>query len=240
MFKVCVVLPCYNVKDQIYVVYNKLKKLKIHKLIFVDDCCPQKSVKYLSSKIQKKDKSTHFIFLKKNTGVGGATLRGFEEARKKKYDIVVKFDGDNQHSVSDLKKIINRLNKKNIYFCKGFRSFTKKNSKTRMPIIRTIGAIILTYITRFITQNYKLQDVTNGLFGLKTFILKKLKIKKIKKNYFFEQDIIFYTLLNKINIDQIKTKVFYRNEKSNLNIFKIIIPFIFYHLGNIFIKIFNK
>jgi dolichol-phosphate mannosyltransferase len=240
MLKVCVVLPCYNVKNQIYEVYNKLKNLKIDKLIFVDDCCPQKSVKYLNSKIKKKNKNVHFIFLKKNAGVGGATLRGFEEARKKKYDIVVKFDSDNQHYVNDLKKIINRLKKKNVYFCKGFRFFYEKNFKIGAPIIRIIGTIVLTYITRLITQNYQLKDVTNGLFGIKTCILDRLNVKKIKKNYFFEQDIIFYTLLNKIDIDQIKTKVFYGSEKSSLNILKIIIPFIFYHLKNITIKIFNK
>ena len=47
--KVCVILPCYKVKHKIYQVYKKLIRIKIDKLIFVDDCCPENSVKYLQN-----------------------------------------------------------------------------------------------------------------------------------------------------------------------------------------------
>ena len=80
--KVCVILPCYRVKNKILTVYKKLSKLKIECLIFVDDKCPQNSVFFLKSKI-KKNKNIEFIFLKKNLGVGGATLAGFNLAMKK-------------------------------------------------------------------------------------------------------------------------------------------------------------
>ena len=232
---VCVVLPCFKVKNKIYLVYKKLIKLKIDKLIFVDDQCPQMSVKYLSDKINHKNKKKiQFLYLKKNLGVGGATLVGFKLALKQGYDIVIKFDSDNQHFTYDLKKIIKKLMMKNVLFCKGYRCLDiKRTIKSRMPLLRIFGAIVLTYITRVITQNYKLRDVTNGLLGLKTKTLKNIKINKIKKNYFFEQDLIFHLCLKKIKIEQIETKVLYANEKSNLNIHKILIPFIIYHLQNI-------
>ena len=73
--KICIVLPCFKVKNNILKVYNKLKKIKVDCLIFVDDNCPQKSVNFLKSKI-KKDKNVKFLFLKKKLGVGGATLKG--------------------------------------------------------------------------------------------------------------------------------------------------------------------
>ena len=56
--------------------YKKLIKTKIDCFIFVDDKCPDRSVTYLKSKI-KKNKKVQYIFLKKNCGVGGATLKGF-------------------------------------------------------------------------------------------------------------------------------------------------------------------
>src|SRR5687768_8935907 len=37
-----------------------------------------------------------------NLGAGGATLTGFEAARKLKADLVVTMDGDGQHSADDL------------------------------------------------------------------------------------------------------------------------------------------
>ena len=239
--KICIVLPCFKVKKQILSVYDNLKKLKIDKIIFVDDFCPQKSVKYLFSQIPNKEKNKiHCIYNRENTGVGGATLKGFNEAKKQGYDIVVKFDADNQHSIQDLVKIINRLKKRKIFYCKGYRPFLlNKNSYKNMPKIRIFGTLVLTYITRLITQNYQLKDVTNGLFGLKTIILNKLDTSNIKKNYFFEQDMIFHTCLNNIEIDQVKTNVIYSDEESSLSEFKIILPFIFYHFQNIFLKIFK-
>ena len=113
--KVCIVLPCYKVKDKIYTVYKKLITKRFDCLIFVDDKCPEKSVAYLKSKI-KKNKRTKFIFLQKNLGVGGATLKGFKLASKQGYKIIVKFDSDNQHKISDLSKIIKVLKKKRSYF----------------------------------------------------------------------------------------------------------------------------
>ena len=58
---ICIVLPCFKVKSKIHIVYKKLIKLSVNKLIFVDDCCPQESVKYLSSKISNINKKKNPI-----------------------------------------------------------------------------------------------------------------------------------------------------------------------------------
>ena len=57
---------------------------------------------------------------------------------------------------------------------------------------------------------------------------KKLNTKYIKKNYFFEQDLIFQICQKKIKIHQVKSEVLYQNETSSLKIVKIIIPFTIY------------
>ena len=232
--KVCVILPCYRVKHKIYQVYKKLIRLKIDKLIFVDDYCPEKSVRYLKSKV-KKQKKIQFVYLNKNNGVCGATLKGFSVAKNQGFDILLKFDADNQHRVGDLKKIIRILKKDKVLFCKGFRKLNLSSSwKRKMPLIRIVGTNALTVISRLTTQDYSLRDVTNGLFGLKSSIFSKLNLKKIKKNYFFEQDLIFQLCQRKIKIHQINSEVLYQNETSSLKILKIIIPFTIYHLQNIF------
>ena len=230
--KICVVLPCYRVKNNILNVYKKLIKLKIDSLIFVDDSCPENSVKYLKSKI-KKNKKVKFIFLKKNLGVGGATLKGFEMANNKGFDILLKFDSDNQHNVKDLIKIIKILISNDVYFCKGYRDLSFKSSiYGNMPLIRVIGTNALTFISRIITGNFYLKDVTNGLFGMKSKLFKNLNLNEIKKNYFFEQDLIFQVSLRKVKIYQVNSKVMYENETSSLKIIRIIIPFLIYHFQN--------
>ena len=231
--RVCIILPCYRVKHKIYTVYKKLISQKIDCLIFVDDNCPQKSVKYLKSRINT-NKKVQFIFLRKNLGVGGATLKGFKSAFDQGYDLILKFDSDNQHKIIDLAKIIKKLKEPEVYFCKGYRNLTLKDSfKRKMPLIRTLGASALTIISKITTSNYNLKDVTNGLFGMKSEVLRKVNLKNIKQNYFFEQDLIFRISLNKIKIHQINSEVIYDNETSSLNILKSIIPFLVYHFQNI-------
>tara|TARA_Y200000002_G_scaffold258179_1_gene214114 strand:+ start:879 stop:1604 length:726 start_codon:yes stop_codon:yes gene_type:complete len=234
--KVCIILPCYRVKHKIYQVYEKLIKLKINKIIFVDDKCPEHSTQYLKSKI-KKSKKIQFVFLNKNNGVGGATLQGFKIAENQGFDILVKFDADNQHKIKDLNEIIKALKNEKILFCKGYRNLNLSNFWIKkMPLIRIIGTNILTYISRLITLNFSLKDVTFGLFGMKSELFKKLNTKQIKKNYFFEQDLIFQICQKKIKIHQIYSEVLYENETSSLKVLKIIIPFTIYHLQNLFRK----
>ena len=234
--KVCVILPCFRVKAKICKIYKKTINKKIDCLIFVDDCCPEKSVHFLKSKI-KKNKKIKFIFLNENSGVGGATLAGFQLAKKMGFDILIKFDADNQHKVKDLLKLIDLLKRKNVNFCKGYRDLTiKKSIKRKMPLIRIFGANMLTYISRFVSNNYKLKDVTNGLFGIKSEILKKINLKSVRKNYFFEQDLIFNLSKSKVRIHQFNSEVIYDDENSSLNALRSIIPFSYYHIQNLFKK----
>ena len=234
--KVCVILPCFKVKDQIYKVYKKLIEKKLDCLIFVDDNCPEKSVSYLKSKI-KSSKKVQFIFLKENLGVGGATLKGFKLGSKQGYDIIIKFDSDNQHKISDLLKIVKILKKDEVTFCKGYRNLNFKASfRRKMPLIRILGANCLTYISRLTTRDFNLKDVTNGLFGLKSSVLNIINLKKIKKNYFFEQDLIFRVCKKNIKIFQINSEVVYADENSSLNTLGSIFPFLIYHTQNFFYK----
>ena len=234
--KVCIVLPCYKVKHKIYDVYKKLINEKIDCLIFVDDNCPEKSVKYLESRI-KRNKKTQFIFLKSNLGVGGATLKGFRSAYNQGYDIIIKFDSDDQHKIFDLIKIIKKLKDPKVDFCKGYRNLNLKSSfKRGMPLIRIFGASALTFISKITTNNFNLKDVTNGLFGMKSRVLKEINLKDLKLNYFFEQDLIFRISLKKIKVYQINSEVIYSDETSSLSVLKSIIPFLIYHIQNFFYK----
>ena len=234
--KVCIILPCYRVKHKIYTVYKKLINEKIDCLIFVDDSCPEKSVKYLKSRI-RQNKKIQFIFLRKNLGVGGATLRGFRSAYNQGFDIIVKFDSDDQHKIIDLIKIIKKLKEPKVNFCKGYRNLSLNNSiKRDMPLIRTFGASALTFISKITTNNFSLKDVTNGLFGMKSRVLKEINLKNLKLDYFFEQDLIFRLSLKKIKIHQINSEVIYSDETSSLSVLKSIIPFLIYHIQNFFYK----
>jgi hypothetical protein len=106
-----------------------------------------------------------------------------------------------------------------------------------MPIIRILGTKALTFLVGVTTWDFKVKDACHGLIGFNSKFLRKINLKKIKKNYFFEQDILFYTLLKKGRVKYLRNEIFYKDEISSLAPIKIILPFLSYHFLNLFIKI---
>ena len=233
-YKICVVIPCFNVRDSIEKVIKKINFKLIDKVIVIDDFCPEKTAFHLS---KKKFKNVMIFTNKKNLGVGGATLKGFKKAVEMKFDIVFKIDGDNQHEPKDLNKFIKLLNKPKVNFCKGTR-FKNLSEKKKIPFVRLMGNNILTYLCRINCRNTNLTDVVNGFIGIKINLLKKLNFDEISKDFFFEEDLLFRISLIEKNIYEVPIKVIY-NDKSNLNPVKTIIPFILKHLKNFFIRFYH-
>ena len=182
--KVCVIIPCYKVKKKIISVLKKIDFKIVDRVVIVDDFCPENSGKFVKKNF--KSKKISFIFFKKNSGVGGATIKGFKLAKKIKYDIVIKLDGDGQHNPKILKKIIKVLSSEKYDFCKGYRSLNIF-IKDKMPLIRKIGNISLTLISKVITGYFNLKDVTNGIVALKISKLNSINLDLIKKNFFLNR-----------------------------------------------------
>jgi hypothetical protein len=107
-----------------------------------------------------------------------------------------------------------------------------------MPLIRLLGNIIMTIIFKIISNRYYIKDVTNGLIGFNSKILKKIKLNSIKKNFFFEQDLLFNFVNYNAKIYQVKTKTIYGDEKSNLKPLAVIFPFLTYYFQQIIKKLF--
>ncbi len=228
--KICVVIPCYNVKNKILSVINSRFLKKVDKIIIVDDRCPQNTGIFLKKKL-KKNKRIKIILHNKNLGVGGATLTGINYAIKKNFFMIVKIDGDGQHNLSVISKFKNEIFYKNIDLCKGYRKLSIKEYKeNKMPLIRLIGAKVLTIITRINSGKFDLEDPCHGLIGFSKRILKKINLDKIQKNYFFEQDIILNVIKQKGKVKQFRNEVTYGNESSKLNPIMSILPFIYYHV----------
>ena len=227
--KTCVIIPCYNVKNKILSVLMNKNLLKIDKIIIVDDCCPEKTGIFLRNKLKLLTKYK-IIFNRTNQGVGGATIAGFKYALKNKFDIVIKVDGDDQHDLSILKHIIKKIIKNDFDFCKGYRDLSFKNfKKLNMPLLRFLGARSLTFLTKISSGYWKIKDPCHGVLGFDAVFLKKLKLNKIKKNYFFEQDIIINSIKLNAKVSQIKNSIYYGDESSRLNPILSILPFLYYH-----------
>ena len=228
----CVIIPCYKVKKKILSVFNKINFKIVDKVIIVDDCCPEKSGNFIKKKIKNK-KKVDFIFLKKNLGVGGATLKGFNLGSRKGYKILIKIDGDGQHEAKNIKEFRKILNKDKFEFCQGYRNLELLDAiKNNMPLVRFFGTQGLTLLSRIASNNWSIKDATNGFIGIKSSLFRKIDQSKIRKNYFFEQDLIFNIALVSDKTTSIKIKTIYEDENSSLEPMKSVFPFFYYHLSN--------
>ena len=234
--KIVIVIPCYKVKDKILKVLSKIPKW-IYKIICIDDLCPENSGKHITSNIN--DDRIIVLLNKKNLGVGGATMEGFLEAKKHEADLIIKIDGDDQMDLKYLKDFIDPIVNNEADFTKGNR-FTKFTDYEKMPLIRKIGNIFLSFFNRFASGYWNIFDTTNGYICLNAKLLNLLPLSKISKDYFFESDLLNWLYIIRANVKDIPIKSIYDNEKSNINIFKIIFKFPIMYIRNFFRRYFYE
>ena len=233
--KICVVIPCFKVSKEIKNVLNKINYKIIDKVFLIDDACPENSGLIAKS---LKLKKVEVIFSNKNLGVGGATKLGFKKALKSNYDIIFKIDGDGQHNPVDIGKFLKIFENRNYSFCKGTR-FKNKFNKEKIPKIRLIGNIILTYMSRITCANNEITDVVNGFLCIRSQLLKKINFNRISNDFFFEEDLLFNISFFEKKIKEVEIKTIYNN-KSSLSPIKTILPFIFKHFKNYILRLTNN
>jgi glycosyltransferase involved in cell wall biosynthesis len=170
-----VVIPCFNVVNEVLKVINKIDLKAIEKVFIIDDCCPQQTGKFLKKKFKNRsiNKKINITILKKNIGVGGATIIGFTKALAFGYDIIIKIDADGQHDPRDIKKFLKPLLSPNINFCKGTH-FIKTSERKKILKLRYFGNIVLTFLTKFNCKKTNITDAVNSFLGIKSSLLKKL------------------------------------------------------------------
>ncbi|HHO57482.1 MAG TPA: glycosyltransferase [Thermoplasmatales archaeon] len=104
---ISVIVPVYNEKDNIPLLYEKLCNVigKEDEIIFVDDGSDDGSYEEIK-KIHEKDARVKCIRFARNFGKTAALMAGFEEARG---DAIITMDGDLQNDPSDIPKMLKKL-----------------------------------------------------------------------------------------------------------------------------------
>ncbi|RAR46616.1 glycosyltransferase family 2 protein [Flavobacterium lacus] len=231
--KVAIVIPYYNASEKITYVINKIPEF-INYVIIVDDCgnqpLPQEII------LANINKQTEIFFLKNqsNLGVGGATKLGFKKAIDLNVDIVIKVDADNQMDLSYLPYLIEPIISKQADYVKGNR-FRDFKALKKMPVIRRIGNLVLSFLIKISTGYWNVFDPTNGYFAVKVTDLKQLDFSKLSNRYFFETSLIAELYYLDSRIMDLTMPAVYNDEKSSMKVWQM--PIIFsWNLLKLFIK----
>src|SRR5690606_27503758 len=131
----------------------------IDKIYVVDDCCPDRTGKYVEDNLLDRRLSVHRN--KVNQGVGGAVCQDYRMALEENIDIVAKVAGDGQMDPSLIGDLISPIAKGQSDYVKGSRFFHPSGLR-EMPTIRLIGNAALSLINKVVTGYWDIMDPTNG------------------------------------------------------------------------------
>lgn len=159
MAKVLLIIPAYNEEDNILKTcmeikeYNKKHKTKFD-MIVINDGSTDKTKKIL------EENDIPHINLIHNLGIGGGVQTGYKYAYQNDYDIAVQYDGDGQHDIRYVKKIIQPILDSKADMVIGSR-FISSIDTFKSTLARRVGIRIISIFMKFAT-NKKIYDTTSG------------------------------------------------------------------------------
>ena len=231
--KITAVIPCYCERNQILGVINKFDSVVTH-IIIIDDACPEKTGEFVLK--HNNDERVQVITHEKNQGVGGATITGYRKAIELGSDIIVKVDGDGQMDPTMIQTLIGPIQRGEADYAKANR-FYRLKGLAKMPLLRLVGNLLLSFVSKMSSGYWKIFDPTNGFTAIHGKVAQELPLDQLHKGYFFESDMLFQLNMSRAVVVDVPIPAIYGNEKSSLNVSKILLPFSGLHLKNFFKRI---
>lgn len=221
-YDIATIIPAYRVERDIEAVLDGIPDYIKH-IIVVDDASPDSTADLVTA-AAKKDRRITLVQHRKNQGVGGAMVTGFQKAMEFGAQIVVKLDGDGQMDPAFIPALLTPLIHGAADYTKGnrFRDFV---SLRKMPFIRRVGNLGLSFLTKAATGYWGIFDPTNGYFAVRTEVLAQLSLDQIEERYFFETSMLANLYLINAFIMDIPIPARYGNETSNLSVRRALFEF---------------
>ncbi len=156
MTKVLLIIPAYNEEGSILKTCMTVKKCDSSlDFVVINDGSKDKT-----EEICIKNNLPH-INLIHNLGIGGAVQTGYKYAYENNYDIAIQFDGDGQHDVTYVPKIIEPILKGETNMVIGSRFVDKNSSEFKSSGARRMGIRLISFFIKLVTKK-KVYDTTSG------------------------------------------------------------------------------
>jgi glycosyltransferase involved in cell wall biosynthesis len=221
-YNIIIIIPAYRVEHEVGVVLANIPSYVRH-IVVVNDASPDGTAQVISAACQRDARIIPITHVK-NLGVGGAMISGYQKAIELGAQVVVKLDGDGQMSPDDIPALIAPLIAGQADFTKGnrFRDFL---ALSRMPFIRRIGNVALSFLVKSATGYWNCFDPTNGFLAIRGEVLERLPLERIHHSYFFEISQLSQLYLIGACLRDVPIQARYANEVSSLSILKVLVEF---------------
>ena len=201
------IIPAYNEEKSIVKVVNSILDYRKNcdfelDYIVINDGSTDNTYKVCA------ENNFKCINLIQNLGIGGAVQTGYIYAKIKGFDIAVQFDGDGQHDIQSLNKLVKPILDNQADFVIGSR-FVDGTSSFKSTFMRRVGINYLSFLIRFLSLE-KVTDPTSGFRAAD-----KKAITLLSKDYpvdYPEPESIIYLLKNNMKLTEVQVNMFERAE----------------------------
>ena len=152
--KPLIIIPAYKEAENIErVVDNIIENFPQYDYVIINDGSKDKTREICEKR------EYNFLDLPINLGIGGAVQTGYKYAERNGYHIAIQIDGDGQHDVAQLARVIEPLQNGEADIAIGSRFLKKEGFQSSS--IRRFGIRFLSGLIRVCTGK-KIYDVTSG------------------------------------------------------------------------------
>ena len=223
--RILIIIPAYNEEENILNTINNIKSYKKYSLdyIVINDGSTDKTKDVL------ENNNINYVDLPFNLGIGAAVQTGYKYAYYNNYDIAVQFDGDGQHDINYIEKLINPIINKEADMVIGSR-FIDDTSDFKSTKARQLGISIISFLIKILSRK-KIKDVTSGFRAVNKKII---QIFATNYPYDFPEPITNYALVkNGFAFKEVGVRMHERvGGKSSIRFFRSI-----YYMFNVCLSI---
>ena len=211
MPKKILIIPTYNERYNVPIIYRKIRKYnKNIEILFVEDNSPDKTIDVIKN-IKKKDNKVKFLLRKKKSGIGSAHKIAISWAAKRNYKLCITMDADLTHNPKYISKMIKLSDH---YDLVQTNRFLDRRSIKTWPFYRRLLTRSRFILLRFLLGiNYD----SSGAFRCYNFKKLDYRLLLFAKNnsYSFFWESIYILVKEKSKIKEIKMIQKYRSIGSS-------------------------
>ena len=202
--KITVGIPAFNEEKNIASIISRLKDFT-DSIVVCDDGSSDMTAKIA------EDMGAILVKHPKNLGYGAAIRTIFLKAKDLESDVLVTLDGDGQHQIMDVEKILKPIEKNQADIVIGSRFLDKKSD---VPKYREFGINVITKVTNVTIKN-KLTDAQSGLRAYSKKVLSE--IAPSDSGMGISTEILIKASSKGLKIVEVPITISYAGETSTLN-----------------------
>ena len=219
-WRVAVVIPAFGVAERIEAVLRGIPAF-VADVIVVDDASPDSTAQVVES---VGDPRVRLIRHERNGGVGAAVITGYRAALEMGAEVVVKMDGDGQMDPRHLPALLEPIRLGEADYCKGSRFFHTRELG-RMPLVRRIGNLGLSLLSKAASGYWEVFDPTNGYTAVHHRTLEQLDLDNVDRRWFFETSMLAELNLLRAVVRDVPMPAIYGDERSSLSEARALVHF---------------